>query len=386
MNVVPHRSNGLCRTVRPRVWRSAAAFTVVLGMVTWAQPAAAVGCYPLQVGDHRVLYPSLRDEVGAFSWMAHTGTLGQFWTAPERSTETSADAWVSWRTGCIAAHVSVEVATTSLGNAAQVQYDVYIGGRLRGSGWLSHAAHSDEWVQVWTGRAYGDVQVVVRDDRTVEATDRLRFVTVGKVRLVGVSPADIGGPFAEAHQPDGTYPEAGHCDNVGDLWNMVRGQCTSNAAWRLNEAGIPFHNRAFDGASMPGLNGNRLLSLCDIDPALEKCDYHRKWGHAKYWAAQARHIGLRVDTTPAPGAVMVVTQGKYGHVMYVETTETTNRIAISDMNRHDSCGLRERHTVERNGDWEWMDSHTVFIHFEDLLWPRDLPGWIIDILEWFQGH
>ena len=60
---------------------------------------------------------------------------------------------------------------------------------------------------------------------------------------------------------------------------------------------------------------------------------HVPWGgHAKYWLANARSYGYRVDNTPSVGAIMVTTEHRYyGHVTYVEAIHGS-LITISEMN------------------------------------------------------
>ena len=55
-------------------------------------------------------------------------------------------------------------------------------------------------------------------------------------------------------------------------------------------------------------------------------------GHAKYWLANARSYGYRVNNTPSVGAIMVTTEHRYyGHVTYVEAING-NMITVSEMN------------------------------------------------------
>ena len=92
-----------------------------------------------------------------------------------------------------------------------------------------------------------------------------------------------------------------------DAWAFYNRQCTSFVAWRLNDAGIPFHN-------------------------------HMKGAHfsnATNWDVNARQIGIKVNKTPAPGAVAQWKAGnhasKYGHVAYV-TEVKGDQVTIEEYN------------------------------------------------------
>lgn len=55
-------------------------------------------------------------------------------------------------------------------------------------------------------------------------------------------------------------------------------------------------------------------------------------GDAKYWAANARRLGMRVDNTPAPGAVFQTVNGWYGHVGVVLRVNDDGSILVREMN------------------------------------------------------
>ncbi len=56
------------------------------------------------------------------------------------------------------------------------------------------------------------------------------------------------------------------------------------------------------------------------------------WGNANTWAVNARAAGYTVNSTPAPGAVLVSTAGAYGHVAIVEKVNENGSITLSEMN------------------------------------------------------
>lgn len=58
------------------------------------------------------------------------------------------------------------------------------------------------------------------------------------------------------------------------------------------------------------------------------------WGNANTWAIYAAASGYQVDNTPAAGAVMVDTNGWFGHVAIVESVEANGDIIISEMNNY----------------------------------------------------
>ena len=107
----------------------------------------------------------------------------------------------------------------------------------------------------------------------------------------------------------------------GDQWGMVQRQCTSYVAWRLHDAGIPFHNTRYNN------NGAGQLPWS----CTGWCGH--KWGHAAQWDEAARAVGIAVDQEPRRGAVAQWTNTSTGHVAYVERVEDSgNTIVVSDSN------------------------------------------------------
>ncbi len=172
-----------------------------------------------------------------------------------------------------------------------------------------------------------------------------RYIGAGTV-TVGQHPS--GARVSDADPQD--YPHGfGGCVSDADSWNMVQRQCTSYVAWRLNDAGIPFHNTSYDN------NGSGLLP----HSCTSWCGH--KWGHAAQWDEAALAVGIAVDGNPSRGAVAQWTGSLYGHVAYVERVSNNgDTIVISDSNGGGTCGLRPSVTLNR-GDPGWPDN---FIHFE----------------------
>lgn len=101
----------------------------------------------------------------------------------------------------------------------------------------------------------------------------------------------------------GGYPYYNQCDQA-DPWLFLTCQCTSYAAWKWNMVwGYPWHN------TQPGR------------------------GHAKYWAAEiAPVLGYSTGSSPREKAIIVWTNGTYGHVAIVEKVFPDKSIIISEYN------------------------------------------------------
>ncbi|WP_262496107.1 CHAP domain-containing protein [Nonomuraea sp. SYSU D8015] len=86
------------------------------------------------------------------------------------------------------------------------------------------------------------------------------------------------------------YPYNKASYEQADPWNFYKRECVSFVAWRLRKLhGIRFHNH-YKGVH---------------------------WGNANRWDEAARKAGIKVDRTPAVGAVAQWNPGPYGHVAYV---------------------------------------------------------------------
>lgn len=135
------------------------------------------------------------------------------------------------------------------------------------------------------------------------------------------------------------YPNAPDCTEVGsnagcvpDKWNFYQGQCTSWVSWKLN---------AFNGVDFD----NWYMGV--------------RWSNASNWDNAARSVGIRVDQTPALGAV--AQWDTINHVAYVERVVSNNEIVISDMNFDLHNGVRSSVTLRR-GQAGWPEN---FIHIKD---------------------
>lgn len=97
------------------------------------------------------------------------------------------------------------------------------------------------------------------------------------------------------------------------------------------------------------------------------------WGNAYSWADSARAVGLRVDHEPAAHTVAVSEDGEYGHVMWVESVNSSDSINVSEYNnwysaqphRMGDFGYREsvspydQYPHYYDGSYKWW-----FVHFD----------------------
>lgn len=281
---------------------------------------------------------------GEQRWTDH----GSHHETTPRGHESEVLAWASWHAGCVRGFVSIEVDATH-GNA-QAQYDVVVDGAQRGAGLLKQGSRAG-WVRVWSGHVDGVLSVEMRDDRTVPWLGKTLAAT--ELRVVPFEPS-INVHASVMPLPDEQYPYLGQCSSTEE-YLMVRGNCTSYVAWLLNAAGVPFHNTAFDGAALDGLNGERLPWRCSANGC------HRRWGDARWWADSAETIGIDVDDEPAAGSVLQINN----HVAYVRNVLEDGTLALADMNGDRKCGLRELFFA-RPGEGLNTDA-ARFIHFERLM-------------------
>lgn len=128
------------------------------------------------------------------------------------------------------------------------------------------------------------------------------------------------------------YPYPYSNMNYADPWNFYNRQCTSFAAWRIRQKGIPFHNY-----------------------------YGAHWGNANNWDNAARAIGKTVNRTPKAGAIAVWEAGVsgahslYGHVAYVAQVHNNGTVTIEDYNWSVVGGYGKRTVPASSISW--------FIHF-----------------------
>lgn len=187
-----------------------------------------------------------------------------------------------------------------------------------------------------------------RDDPPTEPTQSVPEVT--RPSLLGMPPR-LADYKRDVREPG--------CSGVkgSDQWCFYAGQATSFVAWRLNTVNFGgqdvFHN-----------------SYPDDDSVV--------WGHARNWDDAARRLGVRVDSTPAVGAIVQSDgswAGSLGLLGYVEHVEfsadgTITSFVYSAMNL-DSRALgtdpgtwtiRQHQVCPRAGCWP----DTQFIHIRDI--------------------
>lgn len=104
------------------------------------------------------------------------------------------------------------------------------------------------------------------------------------------------------------YPYAGSVMGNADQWSFITRNCTSFAAWRLNQDGIEFWNY-YGGPH---------------------------WGNADNWDDAARSLqssnsglGVRVDNTPKRGAIA---QWNWNHVAFVAAVHNDGYITVEEYN------------------------------------------------------
>ena len=107
-------------------------------------------------------------------------------------------------------------------------------------------------------------------------------------------------------------------DGTVDFWGMYTRECTSYAAFKVDQA----------YGNMPYWGGR---------------------GNANQWPADARAAGIKTSSTPAAGTVGVVSSGTFGHVAWVESVNDNGTINISHFN------------IGWNGDYaEWYNLDASF--------------------------
>ncbi|MGN9907743.1 CHAP domain-containing protein [Phytohabitans sp. LJ34] len=132
------------------------------------------------------------------------------------------------------------------------------------------------------------------------AAAALSLLTTGVVDLASTArPAHAdAGPVVD------DYPYRGQSSGV-DPWNFYKGQCTSFAAWRLNDRiGIDFTNQYLG----------------------------EHFGNANTWDDAARRAGLTVSSTPRPGAIAQSDAGSFGHVAWVARVNGDGTVLIEEYN------------------------------------------------------
>ncbi len=132
---------------------------------------------------------------------------------------------------------------------------------------------------------------------------------------------------------------------VWDEWNFAHRQCTSFVAWRLQQVNkVPFSNSSL---GVP------------------------RWGNAGEWGDSARRAGIRVDTTPAVGAVAYSSPyhagaSPFGHVAWVAQILDDGRIVVEEYNYGSPAGHYHARIVPK-------ETFTGYIHIRDLATVPEQP-------------
>ncbi|WP_067450423.1 CHAP domain-containing protein [Actinomadura macra] len=100
------------------------------------------------------------------------------------------------------------------------------------------------------------------------------------------------------------YPYRNGDWNKADRWNFFQRECTSFAAWRLNQRGVRFHNH-YKGVH---------------------------WGNASNWDNAARSARIKVDKRPTVGSIAQWNRGRFGHVAYVARVRA-GKVLVEEYNR-----------------------------------------------------
>jgi surface antigen len=124
----------------------------------------------------------------------------------------------------------------------------------------------------------------------------------------------------------GAYPYPSQSWESVDPWNFYFRECTSYAAWRLNQAGIAF------SSSYGGVH----------------------WGNANNWDDAARALAatpgfghVTVDSTPSVGDVAQSNGGAFGHVAYVVAVNGDGTVDVEEYNYDVENGVTDHNFNQR---------------------------------------
>jgi surface antigen len=149
-----------------------------------------------------------------------------------------------------------------------------------------------------------------------------------------------GYPYRNAPdcQEDANHPGIDCTSADLDSWGFYQGQCTSWAAYRLNQlTGAGFTNTY-------------------------KLPKGQRWSNAGNWETAAHTAGIAVNGTPAVGSIAWY---KSGHVAVVEQVNSPTSIVISEMNTdyHNGFAVHAITTTSTTTGSGWP---TAFIHIKDV--------------------
>lgn len=164
------------------------------------------------------------------------------------------------------------------------------------------------WDKIGTGRYVSDAYVYTGSDG----------------RVAPLCSVGTGGAVKNDY-PYSTY-------NKVDKWNFYTGNCTSFAAWRINNnLGIKFSN-SYKG---------------------------QHWGNAINWDNAARNAGISVTSKPKAGDIAVRNYGTYGHVAYVAKVNADGSFLVEEYNFLHT-GKYDTRTAHVGKGTNYFDA---FIHF-----------------------
>ena len=121
-------------------------------------------------------------------------------------------------------------------------------------------------------------------------------------------------------------------DSMVDTWGMYNRECVSYAAYMAHQDYLAGKN----DRDMPWWGGR---------------------GNASEWDDNARAAGIRVDSTPTPGAIAINNSGFYGHAMYVASVGTINGQQAIYVQQYNA-----QLTGQYSEGWRYTTG-LVFIHF-----------------------
>ena len=133
--------------------------------------------------------------------------------------------------------------------------------------------------------------------------------------------------LTDTYEYRGVCPTPDGGKRILDKWNEWICECTSYAADKLNERGVPFTSRY----------------------------KNVRWRSAGNWTNAATLAGVPYNKTPRRGDVAWF---KYGHVAYVEAVDSYGDVTISEYNFGAPHDYHTR-TIKR-GNWSYP---SYFIHF-----------------------
>ena len=259
---------------------------------------------------------------------------------------------------------------------AGVYYHIYHGalGNYFGSVFLQQEDH-EGWVRLVESRFESAVRLYVLNYEAMGVapnSDSRGFqynrIAADASRIVcgsGEPPPTY--PYVSSTNPTGSneygcrryYPSRIGAGGDVDRWGLFGGECTSYVAFRLNEAGITFHNNFYtNGRGNVGCPVPQNASAQDAQLYRLGHPWKCRWGNAENWDDRASEVGIVVSSIPQSGSVAQWNSshngaGGDGHLAYVERVNADGSIVISDMNWvSPGCTVRENVTLTtRSGNW-----------------------------------